>query len=225
MRSPIAAVLAVIFAIGAIFANTGMAASPAASSSTTGAVKANRPDSIQTVRMKNTLSKLIRQDDFLDEALETLESANGKLSAHNMLALGLSFKIIKSDLDAISALNKKEFSEVQPEPGATTYTKTILSYSRSISQKIIKISGLVAKASRTNKKLAMRDAVISPDSSGSQARGTGRPPYKKTGNGKKLTQILEEQKAVERLSSDIQILKTASRQLNATSKWLYIVSK
>jgi len=71
----------------------------------------------------------------------------------------------------------------------------------------------------------MRDAVTSPDSSGSQARGTGRSLYKKAGNGKKLTQILEEQKAVERLSSDIRILKTASRQLNATSKWLYIVSK
>jgi len=225
MRSPIATILAVIFAIGATFANTGMAASSAASPSTTGTVKVDRPDSIQTARMKNTLSKLIRQDDFLDEALATLESANGKLSAHSMLALGLSFKIIKTDLDAISALNKKEFSVVQPEPGATTYTKTILSYSRSISQKIIKISSLVAKASLTNKKLATRDAVISPDSSGSQARGTGRSPYKKAGNGKKLTQILEEQKAVERLSSDIRILKTASRQLNATSKWLYIVSK
>jgi len=225
MRSHIAAVLAVVFAIGTTFANTGMAASPAASPSTTGAVKVPRPDSIQTVRMKNTLSKLIRQDDFLDEALATLESANGKLSAHNMLALGLSFKIIKTDLDAISALNKKEFSQVQPEPGATTYTKTILSYSRSISQKITKISSLVAKASSANKKLAMRDAVTSPDSSGSQARGTGRSLYKKAGNGKKLTQILEEQKAVERLSSDIRILKTASRQLNATSKWLYIVSK
>ncbi len=206
------AALILIFAIGA-----------AASSSTTGTTSVNRPDSIQTVRMKNTLSKLIRQDDFLDEALETIESANGKLSTHNILALGLSFKIIKNDLDTISAMNKREFSEVQPGPGSATYTKTILSYSRSISQKIAQISGLITKTSRTDKRLAMRDAVLSPPIS--KGRGTGRTLVKKAGNGKKLTQILEEQKAMEMLSSDIQTLKTSSRQLNATSKWLYIVSK
>jgi len=162
--------------------------------------------------MKSILLKLMRQDEYLDEAIGTIESANGKLSAHNISALGLSFKIIKTDLDNISAMNKKEIPEIQPEPGIAACTKTILSYSRSVSRKIARIDSLMAKTAAVNRKQAMRDAV-------SSRKG------KKTRNGKKLTQVLEEQKAMETLSSDIQALKTSSRKVAATSKWLYVVSK
>ena len=209
------AALTIIFAAGAAFAAPAANSSPA-SAKTPAAVKTdantvNEADSVQTARIKNILLKLVNQDEYLDETIETLESSNRKLSAHDISALGLNLKIVKNDLDAISALNKKEFTEVRPESGVIKYTKTMLSYSRSVSQKISRVAGLVAETSLKNKKLAMRDAI-------SSKKG------KKT-NGKKLTQILEEQKAMEKLSSDIRLLKDSSRKLTATSKWLYIVSK
>jgi len=121
--------------------------------------------------------------------------------------------MIKGNLDAISALNKKQFAEVQPNPALNVYTRTILSYSRQVSQKIVKVNGLVARAALKNKKSAMRDAVTS--------KKGGKAAVK----GKKLTQILEEQQAMERLSVDIKTLRVSSKKLTATSKWLYIVSK
>ena len=214
IKSAIAATLTVIFSVSITFAdNVAAASQSAAKTQTIVMVEASRvkeTDSIQTARIKNILFKLARQDEYLDEAIETIESSNGKLSIQDISALGLSFRIIKGDLDAISALNKKELPEVRPDPGVNTYTKTILSYSRSVSQKIVRVGGLVA--SLTNNTSAMRDAVFS--------RKGG-----KTANGKKLTRILEEQEAVKNLSTDIRLLKTSSGELNATSRWLYIVSK
>ncbi|MFA6584756.1 MAG: hypothetical protein WCS77_10705 [Elusimicrobiaceae bacterium] len=214
-RSAVTATLAAIFSVSAAFVDPAASLPAKARTPSVAASDASigkGPDTVQAAKMKSILLKLMRQDEYLDEAIGTIESANGKLSAHNISALGLSFKIIKTDLDNISAMNKKEIPEIQPEPGIAACTKTILSYSRSVSRKIARIDSLMAKTAAVNRKQAMRDAV-------SSRKG------KKTRNGKKLTQVLEEQKAMETLSSDIQALKTSSRKVAATSKWLYVVSK
>jgi hypothetical protein len=215
-RSAIAATLAAAISLGTAFSGISHAASQTEANTTpivtTGAPEVKTADSAQTARMKKILSKLVRQDEFLDEAIETLESSNGNLSIHRIWALNLSLQLIKGDLDAISAVSQKDFPEIRPEPGVTTCAKTILSYSRSVSKKIATIGGLVAKTSRRSKDLTMRDAVSSKQG-------------KKSGDNKDLTQILEEQKAMEKLASDIQLLKASSKKLNATSKWLYVASK
>ncbi|OGS06724.1 MAG: hypothetical protein A2270_05525 [Elusimicrobia bacterium RIFOXYA12_FULL_51_18] len=207
VRSAISAALTMILAVGAVFANADQAAPAAAAPQS-----ALTTESTSVKEMKSILFKLVRQDEYLDEAIDTLDSANGKLSIHDISALGLSLKMIKGNLDVISALNKKQFTEVQPDPALNTYSKTIFSYSRQVSQKVLKVTGLVAEIALKNKKSAMRDAV-------SSKKG------KKTRNGKKLIQILEGQKAMDQLSADIKTLKTSSSKLTATSKWLYIVSK
>ncbi len=205
MEAPLAATLTVIFAVSAVFANAG---APAAAK-TQSAATAVSP---RVKELKSILGKLVRQDEYLDEAIDILDSANGKLSPDDISALGLSLKLINGNLDVISALNKKQFAEVQPDPALNTYTGTILSYSRQVSRKIVKVNGFVARAAFKNKKSAMRDAVTS--------RKGG-----KAVKGKKLTRILEEQKAMEQLSAGLKTLKASSNRLTATSKWLYIVSK
>ena len=206
VKSTIAAALTVIFSVGAVFANT---AAPVPAADTQTAVAAENP---KVKELKGILFKLVRQDEYLDETIDTLDSANGKFSLDDITALGLGLKMIKGNLDAISAMNKKQFAEVQPNPALNTYTRTILSYSRQVSQKVAKVNGLVARAALKNKKSAMRDAVTSKKGG-------------KAAKGKKLTQILEEQKAMEKLSADIKTLRVSSNKLTATSKWLYIVSK
>jgi len=203
MRAAITAAITVIFAVSAVFAK----AVPAAD--TQSAVIVENP---KVKELKSILFKLVRQNEYLDETIDTLDSANGKLSLADISALGLSLKMIKGNLDELSALNMKQFAEVQPDPALNTYTKTILSYSRQVSQKVAKVSGLVARTAFKNKKSAMRDAVTSKKGG-------------KAVKGRKLTQILEEQKAMERLSADIRTLRASSNKLTATSKWLYIVSK
>ncbi|HBB67990.1 MAG: hypothetical protein A2X28_07315 [Elusimicrobia bacterium GWA2_56_46] len=163
-------------------------------------------------RMKSVLFNLVRQDETLDGVIDKFNSSGSKLSAHEISTLGLTLKTVKGGLDAGSARNKKSFSEARPDAALSVYTRTILSYSHSISRKTAKIGALLAHAALTSKKTAMRDAVSSKNSGRIQ-------------NGKKLTQILEEQQALERLSADLQALKASSRKLTATSKWLDIVSK
>ena len=212
VKSTIAAALTIILSVSAVFANTAAPAPAAAAEQPAAEQPAAVVESPRVNELKTILFRLVRQDEYLDEAIDTLDSANGKLSLNDITAMGLSLKMIKSNLDAISALNKKQFAEVQPNPALNTYTKTILSYSRQVSQKIVKVNGFVARAALKNKKSAMRDAVTSKKGG-------------KAAKGKKLMQILEEQKAMERLSADIKTLRASSNKLTATSKWLYIVSK
>jgi hypothetical protein len=63
---------------------------------------------------KDILFKLVRQDEYLDEALETLDSSSGPAGAEDLAALGVSLKSIAGNLKHISALNKTEFSAIQP---------------------------------------------------------------------------------------------------------------
>jgi hypothetical protein len=178
------------------------------------AAKPSVPLTISTTEdeMKDTLFKLVRQDEYLDETIDMLNASTGDLSSHEISKLGLTFKAVKGSLDAISTLNKEQFFKVQPSASAATYAMTILSYSRSVSQKAAKINSLFARTAVKNKKSALRDAVFSKKSG-------------KVKNGKKIELILEEQKAQERLASDLLALRASAKKLNATSKWLYLVSK
>ncbi len=160
---------------------------------------------------KDILFKLVRQDEYLDEALETLDSSSGPAGAEDLAALGVSLKTIAGNLKHISSLNKTEFSSIQPGSALSNYTNTILSYSRKVNRKVGKVNVLVAQLAAKNKKASMRDAVSSKG--GKKVRG------------KKLTQILDEKAAVEKLSADVRNLRAASRDLAATSKWLYIASQ
>lgn len=160
---------------------------------------------------KDILFKLVRQDEYLDEALETLDSSNGRLSAHDISAMGLSLKMISNNLRYVASRNKAEFHSVQPGSPNAKYIATIFSYSRKVERKAGKVGALVGQIAAKNKKSAMRDAVSSKK--GSKKRG------------KKLTQILEEQKAMDALAADARALRASSRGLSATSKWLYIASK
>ncbi|MBU2575105.1 MAG: hypothetical protein KKH28_13620 [Elusimicrobia bacterium] len=205
IRPAIAAVLTIIFAVNLVFANTSKTAAAGTKA------QAAATNNARTKEMKNILFKLVRQDEYLDEAIEILDSSTSKLTADDISALGLSLKLIKNNLEHLAALNKKQFSEVQPYTGFAIYTKTILSYSRKAAVKVGQAGELVSAAVAKGKKSAVRDAV-------SSKKG-------KKVKGKNLTQILEEQKAMEKLSADIRNLKASAKKLYATSRWLYIVSK
>lgn len=207
MKSTIAGVFTAIFAVNVVFANT---ADTAAGSPANAAAQAAAANEAKIKEMKDILFKLVRQDEYLDEAIETLDCETGKLTSDDISALGLSLKLVKNNLEHITALNKKQFSEVQPHTGLAIYTRTILSYSRKVAVKAGQAGELLSAALAKGKKSTMRDAVSS----------------KKGGKvGKNLTELLEERQAMETLSAEIKSLKISAKKLTATSKWLYIVSK
>jgi len=158
---------------------------------------------------KEILVKLVHQDEYLDEAIESL-GAKKDLTAHDLSALGLNLKMITNNLKHISALNKTEFAEITPGSELSNYTNAILSYSRKLDRKTAQVGAITAKLASANKKGAMRDAVSSK---------------KGKKGGKKITEMAAEQKALATLAADVRALRGASRDLNATSKWLYIASK
>lgn len=166
----------------------------------------------KTKEFKDILVKLVRQDEYLDEALEILDTASGRPSQEDLAAVGVSLKAIAKNLRHVSALNKAEFAAIQPGSDLSNYTNTILSYSRKVDRKAIQVGSLVAQLAAKNKKAAMRDAVTSRKG-GKKARG------------RQLTEVLAEQRAMDRLAADARALRGASRDLSATSKWLYIASK
>jgi len=193
-----------------LLAGMGLAfAGPAAKTPAAPEVKAENP---KVKEFKDILFKLVRQDEYLDEAIETLDTANGKMSVEDLSAMGVSLKSISNNLRHISALNKAEFSAIESGSELSTYTNTIMSYSRKVNRKVAEINGLVGKMSARNKKASMRDAVASKKG-GKKVRG------------KNISQLLEEQKAMQALAAELKGLGSASRSLNATSKWLYIASK
>ena len=178
---------------------------------------ADRPAAVEQQEMKvkelkDILFKLVRQDEYLDEAIESLDSTEGPIGQQDISALGFSLKSITKNLNLVSALNKTEFSAMQPGSNLSKYTNAILSYSRKVNRKAVKVNGLVVQLAASKKKAGMRDAV----SSGK----TG-----KKAPGKKLTQLLKEKTAVDKLAAEARNLRAASRGLSATSNWLYIASR
>lgn len=174
------------------------------------AAPAVKQEDAKVTEFKGILFKLVRQDEYLDEAIETLDSSK-RLSTHDLSAMGLSLKMIAGNLNRVSVLNKNEFASIQPGSNLSKYTNTILSYSKSVNRKSAQVSTMVAKMAAATKRAGMRDAV-------SSKKGSKK-------GGKKLTQLLDEQKALAALAADAKTLRGASRNLNATSKWLYIASK
>ncbi len=169
-----------------------------------------KQEDAKVTEFKGILFKLVRQDEYLDEAIETLDSSK-RLSAHDLSAMGLSLKMIAGNLNRVSVLNKNEFASIQPGANLSKYTNAILSYSKSVNRKSALVSARVARLAAATKKAGMRDAV-------SSKKGAKK-------GGRKLLQLLEEQKALAALAADARTLRSASRSLNATSKWLYIASK
>lgn len=197
--------LILLSGLGLAFADTAALNTPVQAAS------AKQRDA-KVMEFKDILFKLVRQDEFLDEAIETLDSSSGPAGAEEISALNVSLKAISGNLRHISSLNKTEFSSIQAGSSFSNYTNTILSYSRKVGRKAGRVNELVAQLGAKNRKSAMRDAV-------SSAKGG-----KKT-RGKKLTQVLEEQKAVAELAAAAKNLSAASRDLHATSKWLHIASQ
>ena len=199
----LSAALVIFSGLGLAFASTSSGAQPSAA-----AVQENP----KVKQFKDILFKLVRQDEYLDEAIETLDTAGNKPGVDELAALRVSLKSIAGNLRHIAALNKKEFSSIEPGTELATYTNTIMSYSRKVNRKVGQVNGLVGKLAASNKKAAMRDAVAS------------RKGGKKV-RGRKIADIVEEQKAMDALAAELKALSLASRNLNATSKWLYIASK
>lgn len=214
--------LILLSGLGLAFAGTAVNASPAGA-------PAVRQEDAKIKEFKDILFKLVRQDEYLDEAIETLDShhcdgnsslkggsltlaCSGPADLQDISALGVSLKVIAKNLKHISALNKTEFSSIQAGSALSNYTNTILSYSRKVNRKVGQVNVLVAQLAAKNKKASMRDAVTS---------GKGGKKVR----GKDLTQLLEEQKAVAELASVAKSLGAASRDLNASSKWLHIASQ
>ena len=54
---------------------------------------------------KDILFRLVRQDEYLDEALETLDSSSGPAGIEDISALNISLKAIAKNLRHISTLN------------------------------------------------------------------------------------------------------------------------
>ena len=197
--------LILLTGLGLAFAGTTVKTSPA------GAPAVKQEDA-KVKEFKDILFKLVRQDEYLDEAIETLDSSSGPADVQDISALGVSLKVIAKNLKHISALNKTEFASIQAGSALSKYTNTILSYSRKVNRKVGQVNVLVAQLAARNKKASMRDAV------------TSRKGGKKV-RGKNLTQLLDEQKAVGELAAVARSLGAASRDLNASSKWLYIASQ
>jgi hypothetical protein len=200
---PVLAAAIVFFSAGFAFAEIN------APASSTGTI--SRPAQENAAKLKNILARLIRQNEYLDETLDTLGSAGKKLSAQEIAALGFGLRRIKGNLDSVSELEAAQLTEMRPGSGLSQYTRTILSYSRSISKKIARVGALTAKAALKNGGPAVRDAV-------SSRPGTGR-------GGRKLTRLLEERRAMDHLAADAKALKFSSDKLTAAGKWLYITSK
>ncbi len=163
--------------------------------------------------LKDILFKLVRQDEYLDEAIETLDTTGAAPTAEDLAALGVTLKSVSRNLLQVAALNKEQFSSIQPGSEYARYTNTILSYSRKVDRKAAQVGTLIAGIAAKNKKAAMRDAVASKKKGAKKIRG------------KSLNQVLAEQKAVEKLAGEAKVLRGASRSLHASSKWLYIASK
>jgi len=161
---------------------------------------------------KAILLKLVRQDEYLDETIDTLGASGGRLSTGDISATGLSLKLIAGNLNKVSALNKTEFASVEPGSADTRYIAAIFSYAGKVDRKSAQVGKLVTRLSAKNNKVSMRDAVSS------------RKGASKT-RGRKLDQLLTEQVALARLADDSKDLRAASRGAAATSKWLYIASK
>ncbi len=165
-----------------------------------------------TAGLKDILFKLVRQDEILDEAIETLEGANGPVTVKGLDGIKKTLGVVRKNLDHISWLNKEHFAGVQPGSETEKYTRTILSYSDKISRKSARISAIASRASAAGKKSALRDAPSSTKSAGAA-------------KSKSVKQILAEKDAWNGISAETRKLKGSSSKLKATSRWLHVASR
>jgi hypothetical protein len=162
--------------------------------------------------LKDILSKLVRQDGLLDEAIENLEGAGGPLTVKDLAGIKKTLGVVRRNLDHISWLGKERLAAVKPGSGTEKYTRAILSYSGRISRKSARISAIAARAASAKSRSALRDA---PSSKTSRERA----------GGKSVKLILAEKDAWAGIAAETKNLKGSSYKLNATSRWLHVASK
>ncbi len=164
-----------------------------------------------TAGLRDILTKLMRQDELLDEAVENLQGANGPVTVKDLSAVRNALRVVRKNLDHISWLNKEHLAAVKPGSETGKYARAILSYSGRISRKSAAISAIAARAAAGNKP-ALRDAPSS------------KTPGKRAG-GKSVRLILAEKDAWAGIAAETKGLKSSSRKLNAASRWLHVVSR
>lgn len=159
--------------------------------------------------LKDILSKLVRQDELLDEAIENLEGAGGPVTVGNLADINKTLRVVRKNLDHISWLNKEHFTKVEPGSEAEKYTRAILSYSGRISRRSAEIGSIAARAASAKKKSSLRDAPSSK-----RAR--------KSPGARSVKQMLAEKDAWAGIAAATKDLKGSSYRLNATSRWLHV---
>lgn len=192
-----------------IFSWSPAAAGEAAPAQTQDITGVSSPD---TAGLKDILFKLVRQDEILDEAVETLEGANGRVTLKELAGVRNTLAAVRKNLDHVSWLNKEHFTGVQPGSETEKYTRTILSYSDKISRKSARISAIASRAAAAGKKSAMRDAPSSKKSA-------------RSAKSKSVKQILAEKDAWAGVAAETRNLKGSSHRLKATSRWLHVAAK
>lgn len=172
----------------------------------------NSAAEVDTAGLRDILTKLVRQDELLDEAVENLEGANGPVAVRDLSALRNTLRVVRKNLDHISWLNKEQLAAVKPGSETGKYARAILSYSGRISSKSARISAIAARAGSAKNKSALRDAP----SSGTQRKRAG---------GKSVKLILAEKDAWAGIAAETKNLKNSSYKLKATSRWLHVASR
>ncbi len=162
--------------------------------------------------LRDILTKLMRQDELLDETVENLQGANGPVAVKDLSAVRNTLRVVRKNLDHISWLNKEHLAAVKPGSETGKYARAILSYSGRISGKAARISAIAARAASAKNKSALRDAPSSKTS-------------RKSAGGKSVKLILAEKDAWAGIAAETKGLKSSSRKLNATSRWLHVASR
>ncbi|MBI4655220.1 MAG: hypothetical protein HY746_00580 [Elusimicrobia bacterium] len=174
--------------------------------------------------MKDILLKLVRQDELLDETIESMEDSS-RLTVQDILAMSLSLRVVKNNVEHITYLTKKQFPEIQPSSMLAKYTRTISSYAGKLDRKTFYVESLASKLS--GEKSSFRDAPSGSKRAKTRGKNmrnsaSGAPGAVSYANGR---QILEKQRALANLSENLKNLKSSSKKLKAASNWLYIASK
>ena len=138
--------------------------------------------------------------------MDKIQISKGKLNDDEIEKIIANIRVIKNNLNEVAALNKNQLASISQDSETAKYTRTMMVYSRKISRKTrVMISSLDKPLSQN-----LRNAPLSSS---------------KKVKGKKLQQILKEKEKDDNLKKELTALEKAAGRVNASSKWLYVVSK
>ena len=179
----------------------------------------------ETPKLKKILLGLIKQNNHMDDVIDELKDSGNNLNLFQISSLDLTFNILNKNLKQLSILTKDELMEIQPASNTSIYAKTILSYATKLDQKVYYAQKLIKNSLSKNSLLRDVPRAMPVSSSGVYSRQTTNSKTTKKTKGKNLLQVIKEQKAIHKLSKNINHLKLSTKKLHATSKWLFIVTK